>query len=322
MLPAKDCLALCFAHGAYRMAERFALRATGIAHFEVRTADALAARLPEADVLVVSMLWSNDLAGTARQLRFIQSISAGTDQYDKALLRERGIRLASAAGVNAQAVAEHAMALMLALSRRLPEARDNQNARRWRGMISEIAAREDQVAGKTMLIVGLGRIGARLARLARAFDMRVIATKRDTATGTAGADAVHPHHRLRELLGQADIVALTCPLTPETENLIDAAALAAMKPTAHLINVARGRVIDEPALIEALQQRRIAAAGLDVTREEPLAAASPLWAMPNVLITPHTAGETRAYEDAVIDILLENLQRLWRGETGLRNQIV
>jgi len=322
MLPAKDRLALCFAHGAYRMAERFALRATGIAHFEVRTAEELAARLPEADVLVVSMLWRNELAGTARKLRFIQSISAGTDQYDKALLRERGIRLASAAGVNAQAVAEHAMALMLALSRRLPEARDNQNARRWRGMISEIAAREDQLAGKTMLIVGLGRIGARLARLARAFDMRVIATKRDTATGTAGADAVHPHHRLRELLGQADIVALTCPLTPETENLIDAAALAAMKPTAHLINVARGRVIDEPALIEALQQRRIAAAGLDVTREEPLAAASPLWAMPNVLITPHTAGETRAYEDAVIDILLENLQRLWRGQTELRNQIV
>ncbi len=322
MLPAKDRLALCFAHGAYRMAERFALRATGIAHFEVRTAEELAARLPEADVLVVSMLWRNELAGTARKLRFIQSISAGTDQYDKALLRERGIRLASAAGVNAQAVAEHAMALMLALSRRLPEARDNQNARRWRGMISEIAAREDQLAGKTMLIVGLGRIGARLARLAQAFDMRVIATKRDTATGTAGADAVHPHHRLRELLGQADIVALTCPLTPETENLIDAAALAAMKPTAHLINVARGRVIDEPALIEALQQRRIAAAGLDVTREEPLAAASPLWAMPNVLITPHTAGETRAYEDAVIDILLENLQRLWRGQTELRNQIV
>jgi phosphoglycerate dehydrogenase-like enzyme len=322
MLPAKDRLALCFAHGAYRMAERFALRATGIAHFEVRTADELAARLPEADVLVVSMLWRNELAGTARKLRFIQSISAGTDQYDKALLRERGIRLASAAGVNAQAVAEHAMALILALGRRLPEARDNQNAKRWRGMISEIAAREDQLAGKTMLIVGLGRIGARLARLAQAFDMRVIATKRDTATASGDADAVYGTDRLHELLREADVVALTCPLTPETENLIDAAALAAMKPTAQLINVARGRVIDEPALIDALQQRRIAAAGLDVTREEPLAAASPLWTMPNVLITPHTAGETQRYEDAVIDILLENLERLWRRDVELKNQIV
>jgi phosphoglycerate dehydrogenase-like enzyme len=322
MLPAKDRVTIGFAHGAYRMAERFALRGTGIAHFEVRTAGDLAARLPEADVLVVSMLWKNELAGIASKLRFIQSISAGTDQFDKALLRERGIRLASAAGVNAQAVAEHAMALILALARRLPEARDNQHARRWRGMISEIAAREDQLTGKTILIVGLGRIGARLARLAKAFDMRVIATKRDASTAAAGADAVYPHQRLRELLGEADIVALTCPLTPDTENLIDAAALAAMKPTAHLINVARGRVIDEPALIEALQQRRITAAGLDVTREEPLAADSPLWAMPNVLITPHTAGETRAYEDAVIDILLENLEHLWRGEAELRNPVV
>ena len=322
MLPARDRLTICFAHAAYRIAERFALRDTGIAHTEVRSADALARCLPEADVLVISGLWKNELAGIASKLKFIQSISAGTDQYDKALLRDRGIRLASAAGVNAQAVAEHAMALMLALCRHLPEARDHQNARRWRGMISEIAAREDQLAGKTLLIVGLGRIGARLARLAQAFEMRVIATRRATAAGTGAADAVYPHHRLRELLRQADVIALTCPLTPETENLIDAAALASMKPTAHLINVARGRVVDEAALIDALQQRRIAAAGLDVTREEPLAASSPLWTMANVLITPHTAGETQCYEDAVIDILLENLHRLWRGETELRNQIV
>jgi phosphoglycerate dehydrogenase-like enzyme len=322
MLPAKDKLTICLAHGAYRMAERFARRDTGINHMEVRSADELARRLPEADVLVISGLWQNELAAIASKLTFIQSISAGTDQYDKALLRERGIRLASAAGVNAEAVAEHAMALMLALCRRLPEARDNQNAQRWRGMISEIAAREDQLTGKTLLIVGMGRIGRRLARLAKAFDMRVIATKRDTATGTSGADAVYGNHRLHELLGEADVVALTCPLTAETENLIDAAALAAMKPTAHLVNVARGRVIDERALIDALQQRRIAAAGLDVTHEEPLPASSPLWTLPNVLITPHTAGETQRYEDAVIDILLDNLERLWRGETVLQNQIV
>jgi phosphoglycerate dehydrogenase-like enzyme len=321
MLPPQDRLTLCFAHVAYRMAERFARRDTGIAYTEVRSAQELARHLPQADVLVVSMLWNNELAGIANKLKFIQSISAGTDQYDQALLRERGIRLASAAGVNAEAVAEHAMALMLALARRLPEARDNQHGKRWRGMISEIAAREDELSGKTLLIVGMGRIGARLARLAKAFDMRVIATKRDPAAAAPGADAVYGQDRLLELLGRADVVALTCPLTPETENLIDAAALAAMKPTAHLINVARGRVIDEPALIDALQQRRIAAAGLDVTREEPLAASSPLWTMPHALITPHSAGETQRYEDGVIDILLENLERLWRGET-LKNQIV
>jgi D-2-hydroxyacid dehydrogenase (NADP+) len=322
MMPPEDRLTICFAHSAYRMAERFALRDSGISHVEVRDASGLARQLPEADVLVVSGLWKNELAGIANKLKFIQSISAGTDQYDKVLLRERGIRLASAAGVNAEAVAEHAMALVLALCRRLPEARDHQQAKRWRGMISEIGAREDQLTGKTLLIVGMGRIGGRLARLAKAFDMRVVATKRDPTTGAAGADAIHGHDRLHDLLGQADVVVLACPLTPETENLIDAAALAAMKPTAHLINVARGRVIDEPALIEALQQGRIAAVGLDVTREEPLPAASPLWSMPQVLITPHSAGETQRYEDAVIDILLDNLARLRRGEAQLTNQIV
>jgi phosphoglycerate dehydrogenase-like enzyme len=304
------------------MAERFALRETGIAHMQVRTAEELAKALADVDVLVVSLLWKNELARFAPRLRFIQSISSGVDWYDRDTLRAHGIRLASAAGVNATAVAEHAMALILALQRKLPEAVANQSAKRWRGMISEISAREDQLTGKTLLIVGMGKIGSRLARFAKAFDMRVLATKRDPSTGAEGADAVYRNDRLPELLAQADIVALTCPLTPETEGLIDARTLAAMKPAAHLINVSRGRVVDEPALIAALQEKWIGAAALDVTREEPLPVASPLWAMPNVLITPHTAGETQRYEDAVIDVLLENLDRLWRGESELRNQIV
>jgi phosphoglycerate dehydrogenase-like enzyme len=321
MLPARDRLKICFAHAAYRMGERFALRNAGIAHVEVRSADELARQLPEADVLVVSMLWKNELAGGAKRLKFIQSISSGTDWYDKAVLQAHGIRLASAAGVNAEAVAQHAMALMLALRRRLPEARDNQRARYWRPMISEIAAREDELSGKTLLVVGMGRIGSRLARLAKAFGMRVIATRRNPAAGAADADTIVGNERLHEMLKQADAVAITCPLTPETESMIDAAALAVMRPTAHLINVARGRIVDEAALIRALKEKRIAAAGLDVTVEEPLPAASPLWTMPNVLITPHVAGETQAYEDGVIDILLANLERLWRGEP-LVNQVV
>jgi len=321
MLPAKDRLNICFAHPAYRMAERFAARNTGIAHFQVHKPEEFAARVPEAHVVVVSMMWKNDLVPAAKRLKFIQSISAGIDQYDRDVLRAHGVRLANAAGVNANAVAEHAMALILALKRHLHTGRDNQAAKHWRGMISHIGDREDELGGKTLLIVGLGRIGARLARLARAFDLRVVATRRDASRG-GDADAVYGHDRLAELLPQADIVALTCPLTPETQNLIDAKALAAMKPTAHLVNVARGRVVDEDALVRALQEKRIAAAGLDVTREEPLPTASPLWAMPNVLITPHTAGETQRYEDGVIDLLLANLERLWRGETALVNQIV
>ncbi len=321
MLPPKDRLTVCFAHVAYQMQARFEAR-TGIRCFQVRTREDLAARIGEVDVLSVSMMWTNDLIARAPRLRFIQSISAGIDQYDRAALQAAGIRLASAAGVNANAVAEHAMALILALARRLPEARDNQARRVWRGMISDLGQREDEIAGKTLLIVGLGRIGGRLARLAKAFDMRVLATRRDPAAGAGAADDVQGMKALPDLLGKADYVALTCPLTSETERLMNAATLARMKPGAALVNVARGRCVDEPALIAALGDGRIAAAALDCTAEEPLAEGSPLWAMPNVLITPHTAGETRAYEDNVVDILLENVDRLWRGEAALRNQVV
>jgi len=119
----------------------------------------------------------------------------------------------------------------------------------------------------------------------------------------------------------ADVCRL-CPLTAETEKLIDADALGRMKPTAYLLNAARGRVVDEPALVDALARRQIRGAALDVMVEEPLPAASPLWLMENVLITPHTAGETRQYEDNVLAIMQENLARLWRGETELLNQVV
>jgi D-2-hydroxyacid dehydrogenase (NADP+) len=327
MLPPRDRLTICFAHVAYRFQERLALRETGLQSFEVRTREELERRIGEADCLVVSGLWRNDLLAQAPRLRFIQSASAGVDQYSREALREAGVRLASAQGVNARAVAEHAMALMLALARRLPEARDNQARRVWRGMLGDFALREDELGGKTLLIVGLGRIGSRLAALAKAFDLRVVAVRRrlpeaGSPAERAGADEVHGIERLPELLPGADIVALTCPLTPETEGLIGAAALARMKRSAFLVNVARGRCVEEAALIEALAARRIAGAGLDVTAEEPLPPSSPLWAMDNVLITPHTAGETCRYEDNVLDLLEANLERLWRGEDGLVNQVV
>jgi phosphoglycerate dehydrogenase-like enzyme len=320
--PPKDKLTICFAHVAYQLHERFAALDTGIASFAVRDPETLANRVGEADVLVISGLWHNGLLDRAAKLRFIQAIGAGTDQFPRDELAKRGIRLASARGVNARAVAEHAMALILALSRRLPEARDNQARRVWRQMIGDLAQREDELAGKTLLIVGLGDIGGRLARLAKAFDMRVVGLRRNSAAGQGAADALHTMDELKSLLPEVDFVALSCPLTPETENLIDAEALARMKPSAHLVNVARGRVVDEAALIEALSARRIAGAALDVTVEEPLAPNSPLWAMEHALITPHTAGETRRYEDNVIEILRDNLERLWRGDKELRNQIV
>ena len=322
LLPDRGHLTICFAHVAYRLGDCFVLRNTGIRFFELRTFDELMARIGQADVLVVSGLWRNELLGRAEKLRFIQSISAGTDQYAREALRARGIRLASAQGANERAVAEHAIALMLALARQLPQARDNQARRHWRGMISDPALREDEISGKTLLIVGLGRIGSRLAALASGFGMRVIATKRNPAVEAGAVELVAAQDRLLELLPQADFVALTCPLTRETELLFGAGAFDAMKPSAFVINVARGRVVDEPALIRALRQGRIAGAALDCFWEEPLPPHSPLWTLPNVLITPHAAGETRRYEDNVIDLLLENLGRLWRGERELKNQIV
>jgi phosphoglycerate dehydrogenase-like enzyme len=323
--PGREGLTICFAHVAYQLEQAFVARDTGIRHFQVRDGDDLAARLPEADVLVVSGLWRNALLEVAPRLRWIQSIGAGYDQFPLDELRQRGIRLSSARGVNRNAVSEHALALVLALARRLPEARDNQHRHFWRGMIGEIERREDELGGKTLGIVGLGHIGSRTAALGRAFRMRVVATKRRPEAGagaTGVADAVWGADRVDDLLRESDFVVLHCPLTDETRGLISRERLALMKPSAYLINVARGGCVEEPALLEALRAGRIAGAGIDHFWDEPLPAESPFWDLPNVLITPHTAGETRRYEDNVLDILLENLGRLERGETALLNEVV
>jgi phosphoglycerate dehydrogenase-like enzyme len=322
LLPGPSDLTICFAHGAYRLADEFRRRGQTIRHFQVESLDELKERVGEADVLAVSGLWRNELAERAPKLRFIQSVSAGTDQYDRALLRERGIRLASAQGANERAVAEHAMALILAFTRQLHLGRDNQRRHHWRGMIANPLTRERELGGSTLVIYGLGRIGSRLAELARAFGMRVIGVRRSPGTGAEPVDRLVQPERFLEVLPEADFVALTSPLTPETQGLMGPAQFAAMKRSAHLINVARGRVVDEAALLAALREGRIAGAGLDCFHEEPLPASSPFWDLDNVVVTPHTAGETQRYEENVIDLLLENLARLHRGESELKSQIV
>lgn len=322
MLPTRDRLTICFAHIAYRLRERFLERDLGIASFQVSSLDELERRIGEADVLAVSGLWRDALLQHAPKLRFIQSVSAGVDQFGAGALESRGIRLASAQGANERAVAEHAMALILALTRRLPEARDNQVRRHWRGMARSIERREDELGGKTLLIIGFGRIGQRLAKLAKAFDLRVLGVRRTPMAGGDNAEAIHGVDRLHALLPEADLVALTCPLTPETRGLIGPGAFGLMKRSAFLINVSRGPCVEEAALAAALSEGRIAGAGLDCFADEPLVQTSPLWGFDNVLITPHTAGETRQYENNVLDILMENLDRLWAGKLPLKNQIV
>lgn len=320
--PPRDRVTVQFAHVSYRFEERFALRGTDVAHFQTWSAQDTLARAPEADVLVATGFWSPAVLAQASRLKFIQVCGAGYNQFDLDAIAARGIRLANGSGVNRNAVSDHALSLILATSRRLAEARDNQRTHHWRPMISDRAMREDELAGKTLLVFGLGGIGERIARLAKAFDMRVIGFKRDASRHGGAADEVHPQSRFIEWLPRADYVALACPLTDETANIIDADALAAMRRDAWLVNVARGGCVDTTALVAALEGGAIAGAALDVTDPEPLPGDSPLWDMANVIITPHTAGETRSYEDNVIDVLLANLDRLWAGKKDLLNGII
>ena len=322
MLPAKDHLTICVAHPAYQIKAAIDAAHPGLDVVEVRDQSGFERRIVEADVVVASGMWRNELLAGASRLQFIQSVSAGMNHFDQAALRARGVWLASAQGVNARAVAHHAMALMLAIARRLPEAWDNQTRRHWRPMMGDLAKREDELTGKTALVVGLGGIGGRVARLAKAFEMAVVGVRQDPAKGADGADSVHGLAELPSLLPEADFVVLTCPLTAETQGLIDAAALGRMKRSAYLVNVARGGCVAEEDLIAALRSGRIAGAALDVTAEEPLPAGSALWTTPGVLITSHLGGETRRYEDNLTEVLIDNLGRLWRGETALRNQVV
>lgn len=319
--PAPDQVTIHFAHVAYDFITPFAARNTGLNFFQTRSYESTLERIPEADVLLVSGFWNDELLEHATRLKYIQAIGVGYDQFPLEELTARKIILATARGVNKRAVSEQAMAMILAFARRLHLARDNQWKNYWRGMVADHMEREFVLEGKKVLIIGLGEIGSRLAKIASAFDMHVIGIKRDTTSHSNTAHEVYSAERLLEVLPRADFVVLTCPLTSETRHIIDKAALSAMKPTAYLINVARGGCVDENALTEALRNKAIAGSGLDVFTTEPLPIDSPLWSDQNVLLTPHTAGETRDYEKVVIDILLENLNRLWIGRDDLINRV-
>lgn len=321
LLPPPDRLTLLFAHNAFDFLPRFRALDTGIRALQVTSREALRAALPQADVLVVSHLWQGDMLPSAERLVYVQSVSSGTERFDPGSFRDRGVLLASGQGVNANAVSDHAMGLLLSLTRQLGQAHQAQAARRWRRMQPDPALRLDELPGKTLLLVGLGAIGERIARLAKAFGMTVIGVRHDPARGKGAADEVHGFRDLPALIPRADVVMLACPLTDETRNLLGAAGIAAMKPSALLVNVGRGACVDEPALIEALQAGRIAGAGLDVMAQEPLPEDSPLWALPNVVLTAHCAGETRVYERNLLDLLMHNLDRLWAGDRALANRI-
>jgi phosphoglycerate dehydrogenase-like enzyme len=243
-------------------------------------------------------------------LRWIHFTSAGIDGGLRMGLPD-WVTVTNATGVKAAMVSEHALALLLALVRRLPDLQADQLARRWRH--DDAMAKVATLEGATVCVVGLGAIGRAVAHKAKAFDARVIAVSR---TGAAGSDveAVYPRARIGEALALADAVVICTSSDPESFRLIDAVALDAMGPKTLLVNVARGDIVDGAALIAALQAGRLGGAALDVTEVEPLAPASPLWDLPNVIISPHVAGGGSSGYPQQKALFGKNLLRFSAGE--------
>jgi phosphoglycerate dehydrogenase-like enzyme len=248
----------------------------------------------------------------APRLRWLHTFSAGVDHPWFQALRARGVRLTTSSGAHAGPIAGTVLLYLLALSRGLPAWMDAQRRRAWEP--HEIRELDGLVLG----VVGLGPIGRETARLGAAFGMRVIGARR-TPRGDEPCET-WPLARLDELLALADALVLALPLSDETRHLLDARRIARMKPGAWLVNVGRGALVDEPALVAALREGRLGGAGLDVFETEPLPAESPLWELPNVIVTPHNSGDTPANQTRASEIFVDNLGRWVRGEP-LRNEV-
>ena len=280
---------------------------------------------PVDDVEVLLRGWlSSDafdrLLARAPRLTWVHSASAGVERAMTPAARERGVVITNARGVFSRPIAEYVLMMILAVSRRLPGLLELQRERTWQPL--EGVELRDVTVG----IVGLGSIGRAVGALATAFGCRVVAVRRRSEQGaTAGLtetpsfgevmlERVGGPETLPQLLAESDFVVLAAPLTPETEDMIDAAALAAMKPTAWLVNVARGRLIDERALLNALRDGTIGGAILDTFRDEPLAPSSPFYDLPNVIVTPHTSWSSGRVLDRSVELFCDNLRRYAAGE--------
>ena len=269
----------------------------------------VAAALREAEV-VLGFALPTDTGAIARSLHWVETPATGFDQLTGTGVLERAdIAVTTVGGLFAPWVAEHAFALLLGLARQIDRFAAAQQRREWVGRGVELR----ELSDATLAIVGLGNIGRAVARAAKAFDMRVLATRRRTDQMPPEVDRMYPPQALREMLADADAVVVAVAGTPDTVNLIGAAELAAMRPHALLINVARGAVIDEAALADALAAGRIAGAGLDVFVREPLPPESPLWTSPNVLITPHIAVNVPSKLRRCVEHFADNLHRYCAG---------
>ncbi|MBM3140666.1 MAG: D-2-hydroxyacid dehydrogenase [Chloroflexi bacterium] len=247
----------------------------------------------------------------APNLRWIHAAHAGTDAPVYQELLAKGVRVTTSSGDAAVPIAQTAIGALLMLARGYPRWLDAQRRHAWephRGRLPR------DLEGQVMIVIGVGAIGNEVARLARALGMHVIGVRRSPQRPEDHVDEMHPPAALSALYPRADWVAIACPLTPETRGLIDAAAIAALPEGARVLNVARGEVVDEAALTAALAEGRLAGAYLDVFHEEPLPADSPLWDLPNVIVTPHNSSTSAGYGERTVRRYLRNLEHWVRGE--------
>ena len=281
--------------------------------------DELLAALAEAEGVLGSaqQLIDAEVLAAAPNLRVVSNFGVGFDNVDIAAATRRGIVVCNTPGVLSEAVADLTLGLILSLARRLPESERFVREGRW--LPGATMSLGTDVAGKTLGIVGLGRIGQAVARRAQAFGMPVVfhdqVRNPPPDPAVPGKDAAFCSYReLDALLSESDVVSLHVSLTPETEHLIGARELALMKPSAYLINTARGGVVDQAALVAALRAERIAGAALDVFEREPLAADEPILSLPNVILLPHIGSGTVETRSAMLGLAIDNLLAVLRGE--------
>lgn len=249
---------------------------------------------------------SPELIRQAKRLRWIQTGAVGIERLRFPELGNSDIVLTNGRGTTGVNISEHVMALILAFSRTLHMTIKRQMEKVWESRANLPVL---EIAGETLGILGLGSIGLQVAKRANAFDMRTLAVDPTQTEKPDYVESLWKVDRLHEMLRQSDFVTICCPLTLETEGIMGAAEFCAMKPTAFLINIARGKIVDQAALVEALGAKEIAGAGLDATEPEPLPQDSPLWEMDNVIITPHHAGQSPKAPARVFDLFCENLKR-------------
>lgn len=275
------------------------------------------ARLRDAEILCSNWVPAN-WRELAPNLRWLQYSEAGIDalQPTGILDADSEMIVTTAVGINASTITEYVFSSMLMFNRSWPTMVRLQDRHIWPRSASWYNLGGRELEGQTLGVVGLGHIGRRVARLGRAFGMRILATRRSFVPGERDddVDQLYTSDQLRDMLHLCDYVVISVPLTTATENLIGEAELRTMQPHAYLVNVARGRVIDEDALIRALKEGWIGGAGLDVTREEPLPADSPLFALPNVILTPHISGVSVHYDQRLATLFADNLRRYRSGE--------